>query len=792
MFSLGLWSDTETDQYFFREELLKSLHEVHLGPYASQFYGLYPAGLDAENTVVASAVRMKNRIDEGKSTDSAVLSLKLIELLQSADAERNFPLIANQLATIQEFFLEKHVVSGLQYLLSLSKLVSDPVLTARLYACISHIAAAPGSHALKPLSEELTKTMKVGPIVFTCPELGRWSTIGGLGVMVDELAIGLSDLGEDVWVISPYYHKNKKGETGYLERDPAGIKWVTNITITLGSERILLGAFQGKVSGVNVLFLHNEQFFPTPYTDGRGSYIMKQLAVWGKATLELLCAISLVPAVVVTNDWFTALVPAYAKTGAFGTTFHGCQFVHIVHNLDPAYEGRIYPEKSEGLYENIHFLPIIYLVEPSWTQVMVNPSRCALLASDQWATVSVSYRAELLKGSPLKELLKRKIQPFAHPNGIPIEQRLARLKDKGTHETAKAALQRKYLDGNEDPFIPLFGFVGRITEQKGVHMIIDAAEALIPASNFRIQFIVGGPASQTEAYSAACAVRMKRLRATYPRNFFADPDNFFYDGPTVNLGCDFGLMPSLFEPGGIVQHEFFVAGTPVVAYKTGGLKDSVIEFNRSTQEGSGFVFDRYRQEDFKNAIQRALNIYSEPKLYAILRKTAFAATMDGDRVSRAWDQEFYRLRERIFADPKELERYSKQLSTALWTIEDLETALPEVKKTAFKRTMSNSGLNDQRPSASLEDIKRHVLFRYTPAFGPKSRSLHLVGSFDNWQFWHEMHYDNTTGRWEVPLQLPKGAYQYKFVVDKGNWVTTPDKPMVADSMGVLNNVMEVK
>jgi len=792
VFSLGLWSDTETDQYFFREELLKSLHEVHLGPYASQFYGLYPAGLDAENTVVASAVRMKNRIDEGKSTDSAVLSLKLIELLQSADAERNFPLIANQLATIQEYFLEKHVVSGLQYLLSLSKLVSDPVLTARLYACISHIAAAPGSHALKLLSEELTKTMKVGPIVFTCPELGRWSTIGGLGVMVDELAIGLSDLGEDVWVISPYYHKNKKGETGYLERDPAGIKWVTNITITLGSERILLGAFQGKVSGVNVLFLHNEQFFPTPYTDGRGSYIMKQLAVWGKATLELLCAISLVPAVVVTNDWFTALVPAYAKTGAFGTTFHGCQFVHIVHNLDPAYEGRIYPEKSEGLYENIHFLPIIYLVEPSWTQVMVNPSRCALLASDQWATVSVSYRAELLKGSPLKELLKRKIQPFAHPNGIPIEQRLARLKDKGTHETAKAALQRKYLDGNEDPFIPLFGFVGRITEQKGVHMIIDAAEALIPASNFRIQFIVGGPASQTEAYSAACAVRMKRLRATYPRNFFADPDNFFYDGPTVNLGCDFGLMPSLFEPGGIVQHEFFVAGTPVVAYKTGGLKDSVIEFNRSTQEGSGFVFDRYRQEDFKNAIQRALNIYSEPKLYAILRKTAFAATMDGDRVSRAWDQEFYRLRERIFADPKELERYSKQLSTALWTIEDLETALPEVKKTAFKRTMSNSGLNDQRPSASLEDIKRHVLFRYTPAFGPKSRSLHLVGSFDNWQFWHEMHYDNTTGRWEVPLQLPKGAYQYKFVVDKGNWVTTPDKPMVADSMGVLNNVMEVK
>ncbi len=47
----------------------------------------------------------------------------------------------------------------------------------------------------------------------------------------------------------------------------------------------------------------------------------------------------------------------------------------------------------------------------------------------------------------------------------------------------------------------------------------------------------------------------------------------------VNLGADFGLMPSAFEPGGIVQQEFFIAGTPVVAFKTGGLKDTVFEYN---------------------------------------------------------------------------------------------------------------------------------------------------------------------------------------------------------------------
>lgn len=59
---------------------------------------------------------------------------------------------------------------------------------------------------------------KLGSLVFIAPELGRWSTQGGLGVMVDELSQGLVLLGEDVICISPYYERNRKGETGYLEK----------------------------------------------------------------------------------------------------------------------------------------------------------------------------------------------------------------------------------------------------------------------------------------------------------------------------------------------------------------------------------------------------------------------------------------------------------------------------------------------------------------------------------------------------------------------------------------------
>lgn len=78
------------------------------------------------------------------------------------------------------------------------------------------------------------------------------------------------------------------------------------------------------------------------------------------------------------------------------------------------------------------------------------------------------------------------------------------------------------------------------------------------------------------------------LKNRYPHCFWAGPNEFFTDGSVVNRGSDFGLMPSLFEPGGIVQHEFFVGGTPVIAFKTGGLKDSVFEF--VNDQGNGYTF----------------------------------------------------------------------------------------------------------------------------------------------------------------------------------------------------------
>jgi len=153
-----------------------------------------------------------------------------------------------------------------------------------------------------------------------------------------------------------------------------------------------------------------------------------------------------------------------------------------------------------------------------------------------------------------------------------------------------------------------------------------------------------------DPYSAQCAHRMWDLARRYPHCFWAAPSEFFTDGASVNRGADFGLMPSLFEPGGIVQHEFFVGSTPVVAYKTGGLKDSVIEFLWDSEIGSGFTFEAYKKEDLIFAIERAIGTYRNKPKYLKLRQNAFNATMPGEVVSKAWLFECFRLREKTYFD----------------------------------------------------------------------------------------------------------------------------------------------
>lgn len=431
------------------------------------------------------------------------------------------------------------------------KLKEDVELSSRVFAMSTAILNSAQSYSHEPVvraASALSKCNNMGSIVFATPELGRWSTVGGLGVMVDELSIGLVELGQDVTVISPYYERNRKGQTGYLAQDPAGIRHIDNIQVTLNGQSVNLAVHEGVVRGVKVVFLHNGDIFPSPYGANGAGHVVHQLAVFNKGVLEYCRRRNNSPSVVVTNDWFTGLCAGYAKKGFFGTFFNETKFLHICHNLQETYEGRIHTHEE---LNRIHELPREWFSDHG---TMINPSKCALITTDQWATVSVSYREELLHGSSLRHILKEKPDPFAHPNGIPIGDRIKRLDAAAPdHLAAKRKIQMKYFNYQElDNSIPLFSFVGRITSQKGVHMILDVVEQFINKTQFKVQFLVGGPANMGDGYAGGCARKMWDLKNKYPHCFWAAPDEFFTDGSLVNRGSDFGLMPSAFEPGGIV------------------------------------------------------------------------------------------------------------------------------------------------------------------------------------------------------------------------------------------------
>ena len=656
----------------------------------------------------------------------------------------------------------------------------------------------------------IVASWNMGPILFTTPELGKWSTFGGLGVMVDDLIntlspiMGSSSIHPLVWVCSPYYERNRKGESGYLARD--SITWSFNIEVDIGIDRVTVGVFESVINNVRHLFLHHGKYFPSIYPDFTPVMMTAFLALMAKCPLEICCKLGVIPSTIVTNDWATGLTAAYAKNGFFGSVFSGSKFLHIVHNLDQNYEGRIFPQRHEDVGK-IHMLPTDLLVDPHWQRLCVNPSRCAILASDNWGTVSVSYRKELMEGSPLSPVLRLHAHPFAHPNGIPLQTRLDRIRATGfgSHPDAKAALQRKYFGGQPNENTVLVAFVGRITFQKGVHLILDIAEQVLKRHSGNVQILIGGAANPGEQYAAHCAHRMRDLTRRYPSNFWSDPDSFFVDGPLVNLGADFGLMPSAFEPGGIVQQEFMVAGTPVIAFKTGGLRDTISEFFKG--EGNGFTFEAHTCGDLAYATERALRLYWGDKPgYERLRDNARKSVVTCDMVARAWLKEIYRMHGKVYVDHSRVEDLAKGHPS--WMPRDEIPAMLESEPESVDLTNdevsdregSHSQVSSPKSVASktmLKDpsiasiVRRSVRVSFKPKLSVDvPRSVLLAGSFDQWASRIPLRWNKQTRMFYVDIRVPQGKWQIKLIVD-GLWTCIDDYPTEKDWDGNLNNVILV-
>lgn len=747
-----------------------------------------------KKTLDLSISRMFSQVDSLRNLDNCYVSLQFrkVVLNEHLDFELFLLIIIYIIEISQKYSKE---ISD--YLKLLNFLREEKEVGVKFYKHLNLIKflierELPNNLTAKKYMQAIDNILhgnQIGTIVFITPEIGRWSTVGGLGVMVDELSQGLVTLGREVIVISPYYDKNRKGEIEYLKRDPAKFEYIKNVEIDLDLH-YSFGIHYGEVNGVKLYFLHNFTIFPFPYPDVLADFAVKQIACFCKASLELICSEKIVPDIILTNDWFTGMAAAYSKHGHFGSYFKNSKFFHICHNLEPSYEGRLYPDQGQT-FEHVYKLPAYQLIDPWWGKTVINPSRCALMNSDQWGTVSKSYQKELQDSSPLNFLLNSFPRPFSYPNGIFRKRRLEALRSKVTMSKidAKREIQKKYFGYNDlDDSIPVFAFVGRITEQKGVALICHTAEMIITKMNGKVNIIVGGMGNMKDPYVGHCAYMMSELRKKYPYAFWADPNEFFTDGPLINVGANFGLMPSVFEPGGIVQHEFFIASTPVLAFKTGGLKDTVIEYNYDSRAGNGINFESHSEFDLLWAFERAVKLFKNREHYEIAQRNAFDSAIDVLDVARAWDNEFHRLKNKIYYDSQALNSvdYEKEYNQ-LADKQVLRGHLLNFELEKFDFTKDYLNKNIDIGTHSDEKV---ITFVYFQEGIVKPTTVSIVGSFTGWKNPIPLVFDPIFEKWSVKMTLHAGEYYFKFIVD-GEWHVSSNNKIVYDVEGNSNNYIYI-
>jgi starch synthase len=187
----------------------------------------------------------------------------------------------------------------------------------------------------------------------------------------------------------------------------------------------------------------------------------------------------------------------------------------------------------------------------------------------------------------------------------------------------KLALQKEF-GLPLDPSVPLFGNIGRLVEQKGVDIMLDALTEMLHANIQFVQLGTGTP--QFEKAYHDLALRFPD-RASVRIGFDEGLSH------RIEAACDFFLMPSRFEPCGLNQMYSLRYGTIPIVRATGGLDNTVIDIREDPASATGIKFYEYSGRALAKGIRKALALYGEPDLLHRFRQNAMAADFSWNRTT---------------------------------------------------------------------------------------------------------------------------------------------------------------
>jgi len=459
-------------------------------------------------------------------------------------------------------------------------------------------------------------------ILFASSEVHPFSKTGGLADMVGALGKALAHAGHEVHIITPLYR-------GIREKFPAlrRVDWQFNLPLGAKWEPGNLWALALENS-LTVYFVEHPGFFDRPgiYAENNISYAdnAARFIFFSKCVAHLARYSPWRPDMVHVHDWQVGLVPAIMlqqkRAEGWGDSPPTCL---TIHNL--AYQG-IFPA---GAFTLTNLPGDFFMPDSAEFFGQLNCLKAGIIFADAITTVSPRYAREItteLLGCGLDDRLRqRRKQLFGILNGVdygewnttknlflPHPYSVTRLAGKAAN---KLALQKE-LGLPERKEVPLFGTISRLAEQKGVDIELGALEEMLNAD---IQFVLLGSGSPLfeKGY--------QKLALRYPGKVAV---RLGYDeglAHRIEAGCDFYLMPSHFEPCGLNQMYSLRYGTIPVVRATGGLDDSVIDYNQDSTRANGIKFQEYSARALAKAIRKALAIYSHPELFQRFRKNAMLA-----------------------------------------------------------------------------------------------------------------------------------------------------------------------
>ncbi|OIQ86581.1 glycogen synthase [mine drainage metagenome] len=472
-------------------------------------------------------------------------------------------------------------------------------------------------------------------ILFVTSEAFPLIKTGGLADVSGSLPAALRNMGEDVRVLIPGYRpvlEKLRNPRLLLE-----LKWLPLV----GTVNLMAGEMPD--TGVPVIAIACTQLFEReggPYLDPEGrewldnplrfGILSRIAAILGSRASPLT---HWIPDIVHFNDWQGGLTPAFMRHSGAPCA----KSVLGIHNL--AFQGNY----AEEWVEKLGLPPAAFHIEGLEYFGQLSFLKAGVYYADSITTVSPTYAAEIQTeefGFGMQGLLTSRARDIhGILNGIDTSEWNPAIDPHLPHPYDADHLDQKRLGKQvlqqrlglaQDADAPMLGVVSRLTNQKGLDLLLECAAPLL-AQGCQIVLLGGGEPLLEHGFW--------RLSLNYPQQVSV---NIGYNEPLshqIMAGADIFIMPSRFEPCGLNQMYGLRYGTPPVVRRTGGLADSICDTSEaSLNDGSatGFVFDLADAPSLLACIQRAIDQYRDKASWEQIQKNGMARDLGWDHSAQAY------------------------------------------------------------------------------------------------------------------------------------------------------------